>query len=67
MRISTDILRGVEKILEIPSFGKKFSVNAVNDGSLPTNVSEDAQQSSGTDKISASSSVHTFAFVFLLQ
>ena len=24
------------------------SVNAVNDGSLPTNISEDAQQSSGT-------------------
>ena len=26
------------------------SVNAVNDGSLPTNISEDAQQSSGTYK-----------------
>jgi len=25
-------------------------VNAVNDGSLPTNISEDAQQSSGTYK-----------------
>ena len=26
------------------------SVNAANDGSLPTNISEDAQQSSGTYK-----------------
>ena len=40
----------MEKILEITSFGKKFSVNAVNDGSLPTNISDGAQQSSGTYK-----------------
>jgi len=98
------------KILEIPSFDKKFSglpsknisftatiywnsinsclilavytpvvsswrsyalplssVNAVNDGSLPTNISEDAQQSSGTYKISITSFVHTCACVFFFS
>jgi len=40
------------------------SVNAVNDGSLPSNISEDGQQSSGTYKISTISSVHTCAYVF---
>jgi len=42
-------------------------VNAVNDGSLPTNIREDAQQSSGTYKISTKFSVRTCAYVFLLQ
>jgi len=34
------------------------SVNAVNDRSLPANISEDAQQSAGTYKISTKSLVH---------
>jgi len=90
VRISTDYLRGVEKILEMAYFDKKFSgvpsknisftatfywnsinsswvsaastpvvsscrssappLPSVNDGSLPTNTSEDAQKSSGTYK-----------------
>ena len=92
-KISADYLQGAEKVLEIPSFDKKFSgvpsknifftatfywnsinfswvlatftpvgpscqssapppssVNAVNDGSLPTNINEGAQQSSGAYK-----------------
>ena len=40
------------------------SVNAVNDGSLPTNISEDAQQSSGTYKISTTSLIHTCSCAF---
>ena len=36
----------------------------VNDGSLPTNISEHAQQSSGTCKISTTSLVHTCTCVF---
>jgi len=40
------------------------SVNAVNDGLLPTNISEDAQQSSGTYKISTTSLDQTCACVF---
>jgi len=40
------------------------SVNVVNDGSLPTNISEDAQQSSGTYKISTTSLIHTCSCAF---
>ena len=36
----------------------------MNDRSLPTNISEYAQQSSGTCKISTTSLVHTYAFFF---
>ena len=38
--------------------------SSVNDGPLPTNISEHAQQSSGTCKISTTSLVHTCTCVF---
>ena len=40
------------------------SINAVNDGLLTTNISNGAQQSSGTYKTFTSSSVHTCACLF---
>jgi len=38
--------------------------SSVNDGSLPTNISDDAQQSSGTYKIFTKSLIHTRLCVF---
>jgi len=48
-------------------FWLRLSMNAENVGSLPASISEDAQQSSSTYKISTTFSVHTRACVFLLQ